>query len=126
MCPITHKHIMSSCSFTILIFSALLFLHCLTLTGAATCHSDDKAGLLPFKGGITRDSLGIFSGWKKGTECRSWIGVICTIGNRITELRISGGTVLGQGFLQGTISPLLVKLLHLEAVSFTYLGKITV
>ncbi|KAF8116341.1 hypothetical protein N665_0019s0021 [Sinapis alba] len=117
---------MNSCSFTIFIFAAaVMSLGCLSSTGTATCHSDDESGLLAFKAGITQDPLGILSRWKKGTECCSWMGVICITGDRVTELRISGSGVLGVGFLSGTISPLLAKLEHLEAVSFTNLLNIT-
>ncbi|XP_010467022.1 PREDICTED: probable LRR receptor-like serine/threonine-protein kinase At4g36180 [Camelina sativa] len=112
---------MNSCSFTIFIFAAVISISCLTSTRAATCHPDDETGLLAFKAGITRDPLGILSTWKKGTECCSWMGVICITGDRVTELRIYGG---GGGSLWGNISMTLARLEHLESVSFTYL-KIT-
>ncbi|EOA32826.1 hypothetical protein CARUB_v10016137mg [Capsella rubella] len=109
---------MNSSFFAIFISAAIIFLGCLTLTGAATCHSDDEAALLAFKAGITRDPLGILSSWNKGTNCCSWMGVICTTGNRVTKLRIFGG---GGGSLWGNISPSLARLQYLEDVSFTYL-----
>ncbi|XP_019094724.1 PREDICTED: LOW QUALITY PROTEIN: polygalacturonase inhibitor 1-like [Camelina sativa] len=116
---------MKTRSFTLFIFAAVLFLRCLSPTGAAMCHPDDEAGLLAFKSGITRDRLGILSQWKKGTECCSWMGVICITGDRVTSLRISGSSVLGQSVVSGTISPALAKLQHLEGVYFTYLRNIT-
>ncbi|CAE5982255.1 unnamed protein product [Arabidopsis arenosa] len=116
---------MNSCSFTLFILAAIIFLRCLSSTRAATCHPDDEAGLLAFKSGITRDRLGIFSQWKKGTPCCSWMGVICITNDRVTTLRISGSTVLGQSVVSGTISPSLAKLQHLEGVYFTYLQNIT-
>ncbi|ESQ33427.1 hypothetical protein EUTSA_v10007598mg [Eutrema salsugineum] len=113
---------MNSCSFTIFIFPAIIFLLCLSSTRAATCHPDDEAGLLAFKSGITRDPLGLLSSWKKGTNCCSWFGVTCITGDRVTGLLVSGGdTSLGRGYLWGNISPSLAKLKHLEDVSFTYL-----
>ncbi|CAG7904243.1 unnamed protein product [Brassica rapa] len=115
----------SSCLFTTFIFAAVISLGCLRSTGAATCHPDDEAGLLSFKAGITEDPLGILSSWKKGTDCCSWFGVICITGDRVTELRILGSSVLGVGFLSGTISPSLAKLEHLETLSFTNLLNIT-
>ncbi|ESQ33424.1 hypothetical protein EUTSA_v10009576mg [Eutrema salsugineum] len=99
---------MNSFSFTIVIFAAIISLHCLSSTGEATCHPDDEAGLLAFKSGITRDPVGLLNSWKKGTKCCSWFG----------------DTSLGRGYLGETISPLVAKLQHLEDVSFTYL-KIT-
>ncbi|CAH8389524.1 unnamed protein product [Eruca vesicaria subsp. sativa] len=116
---------MNSYLFTTFIFAAVISLGCSRSTRAATCHPDDEAGLLAFKAGITKDPLGILSGWKKGTHCCSWMGVICITDDRVTELRISGSNVLGVGFLSGTISPSLAKLEHLEAVSFTYLLNIS-
>lgn len=110
----------SSYLFTSFIFAAVISLGCcLRSTGAATCHPDDEAGLLSFEAGITEDPLGILSSWKKGSDCCSWFGVICITGDRVTELRMLGSSVLGVGFLSGTISPSLAKLEHLKTLSFT-------
>ncbi|WZZ68558.1 hypothetical protein YC2023_079928 [Brassica napus] len=88
----------SSYLFTSFIFAAVISLGCcLRSTGAATCHPDDEAGLLSFEAGITEDPLGILSSWKKGSDCCSWFGVICITGDRVTELRMLGSSVLGVG-----------------------------
>ncbi|KAF3521851.1 hypothetical protein HID58_072903 [Brassica napus] len=90
----------SSYLFTSFIFAAVISLGCcLRSTGAATCHPDDEAGLLSFEAGITEDPLGILSSWKKGSDCCSWFGVICITGDRVTELRMLGSSVLGVGYV---------------------------
>ncbi|ESQ38924.1 hypothetical protein EUTSA_v10001853mg, partial [Eutrema salsugineum] len=106
--------------FTTFIFAAIIFLRCLSSTRAATCHPHDEVGLLAFKSGITRDTLGFLGAWKKGTDCCSWVSVTCKTGgsSRVTELVVSGT------YLWGTISPLLAKLQHLEAIYFSFF-KIT-
>ncbi|EOA40285.1 hypothetical protein CARUB_v10009013mg [Capsella rubella] len=115
---------MNSRSFCLYIFTAFIFLRCLSSTEAATCHPDDEAGLLAFKAGITRDPSGILSTWKKGTACCSWSGVGC-LTNRVTGLQITGDPDVAGSYLSGTISPSLAKLQHLEGFYFTNLRNIT-
>ncbi|OAP19043.1 hypothetical protein AXX17_AT1G34340 [Arabidopsis thaliana] len=117
---------MNSCSFPLFLF--VIFLRCLSSTGAATCHPDDKAGLLAFKSGITQDPSGILSSWQKDIDCCSWYGIFClpTIhGDRVTMMALDGNTDVGETFLSGTISPLLAKLHHLNEIRLTNLRKIT-
>ncbi|EOA37847.1 hypothetical protein CARUB_v10011436mg [Capsella rubella] len=116
---------MNSNSLTFFLLCAIIFLQCLSSTRAAKCHPDDEAGLLAFKSSIIRDPSGTLSSWKKGTFCCSWYGVICISDDRVTELYVDGDSYLGQGFLFGTISPMLAKLQHLEGIYLTSLRKIT-
>ncbi|CAH8254218.1 unnamed protein product [Arabidopsis lyrata] len=115
---------MNSCSFTLFILGAIIFLRCLCFTGAATCHPDDEAGLLGFKSSITKDPSDILSSWKKGTNCCFWRGIICFPRDRVTQLNVNGDVYLGLTFLSGTISPMLAKLQHLEGIYLTSLRKI--
>ncbi|KAL9308178.1 putative leucine-rich repeat-containing, plant-type, leucine-rich repeat domain superfamily [Arabidopsis thaliana] len=120
------QNTMNSCSFPLFLF--VIFLRCLSSTGAATCHPDDKAGLLAFKSGITQDPSGILSSWQKDIDCCSWYGIFClpTIhGDRVTMMALDGNTDVGETFLSGTISPLLAKLHHLNEIRLTNLRKIT-
>ncbi|KAJ4895021.1 Leucine-rich repeat (LRR) family protein [Raphanus sativus] len=116
---------MKYCSFSLFIFSALVFLSFVRSTRAASCHPDDEAGLLAFKSGITQDPTSIFSSWKKGTNCCSWKGVTCTAGDRVTLLEVYGRSDAGEAFLDGSISPSLAKLKHLNEVHMTDLGNIS-
>ncbi|KAL9308171.1 putative polygalacturonase [Arabidopsis thaliana] len=112
-------------SFTLFIFTFVIFLQCLNPTGAATCHPDDEAGLLAFKAGITRDPSGILSSWKKGTACCSWNGVTCLTTDRVSALSVAGQADVAGSFLSGTLSPSLAKLKHLDGLYFTDLKNIT-
>ncbi|EOA36096.1 hypothetical protein CARUB_v10010945mg [Capsella rubella] len=116
---------MKSCSFTLFTFIAIIFLGCLSSTGAATCHPDDEAGLLAFKASITRDPTGFLSSWKKGTSCCAWNGIECGKSERVVVLNIFRTSGHYKDYLSGTISPSLAKLQHLESIYFIFQRKLT-
>ncbi|GMN56458.1 hypothetical protein TIFTF001_025584 [Ficus carica] len=103
----------------LLLLTALTHL-CMRVT-SATCHVDDKSGLLGFKSSITADPSGLLASWKQGTDCCTWAGVICRANNRVTSLSLSGQPGKPNSYLSGKISPALTKLKFLEGL---YLQKL--
>ncbi|XP_010270144.1 PREDICTED: DNA-damage-repair/toleration protein DRT100-like [Nelumbo nucifera] len=102
----------------------LLFFHFLR-GNAAKCHPDDEAGLLGFKSGITEDPSGILTSWKAGTDCCTWNGITCLVGNRVTALSLYAQTDNPNSYLTGSISPSLSKLRYLDGIYFHNLQNIT-
>ncbi|KAF8402188.1 hypothetical protein HHK36_013140 [Tetracentron sinense] len=92
---------------------------------AGKCHVDDETGLLAFKSGIAYDPSGMLQSWKAGTDCCTWSGVTCLVGNRVTRLSLYGQPEDPKSFLSGTISSSLSKLRYLDGIYLQNLRNIT-
>ncbi|XP_058067733.1 putative leucine-rich repeat receptor-like serine/threonine-protein kinase At2g24130 [Magnolia sinica] len=76
--------------------------------------SVDRSALLAFKKTIVVDPQNTIGNWNSSSHVCKWNGVTCSPNSRrVTELILSGG------HLQGTISPFLSNLTHLERLDLS-------
>eukprot|EP00246_Nothoceros_aenigmaticus_P014774 TRINITY_DN582_c0_g1_i1.p1 TRINITY_DN582_c0_g1~~TRINITY_DN582_c0_g1_i1.p1 ORF type:complete len:400 (+),score=28.05 TRINITY_DN582_c0_g1_i1:51-1202(+) len=70
--------------------SVALALCCLLLqvSLAWSCTASDRAALLAFKAGTTRDNTGLLDGWVEGGDCCKFYGVTCNSQGRVIGLTL--------------------------------------
>uniref|UniRef100_A0A0D9XJF2 Leucine-rich repeat-containing N-terminal plant-type domain-containing protein n=1 Tax=Leersia perrieri TaxID=77586 RepID=A0A0D9XJF2_9ORYZ len=83
-------------------------------TSTSFCTPQERDTLLSFKQGITNDSLGLLSSWRRGhDDCCSWTGITCSSKTgHVVKLNVN--SFLTDSPMVGQISPSLLSLKYLQ------------
>ncbi|CAN6247143.1 unnamed protein product [Urochloa humidicola] len=80
---------------------------------AFSCNEQEKASLLQFLTGLSRDS-GLTASWRNDTDCCEWDGITCSSDGAVVEVSLAS-----RG-LGGCISPSLGDLSNLKSLNLSY------
>ncbi|XP_006661613.1 receptor-like protein EIX2 [Oryza brachyantha] len=104
----------SSAMVVLLIGASFSFFLTTHAVNTPSCTPQERDALLSFKQGITNDSLGLLSSWRRGHgDCCSWTGVTCSSKTgHVVKLDVNN--FITDSPLVGQISPSLLSLEHLQ------------